>query len=410
MAPPGLGQKTKADLMVGLDIYLDSASTTSLAPEIGDLLLDELRKRHANPASQHKAGRLALAALGDAKDHLVNLCAGIDSQARSEKWQVVLTSGGTEANNLAIRGLVPSPLTPIFTSAVEHPSVLAPAAVPGRGLHRSLPVDSRGQVNIDVLDSWLRDAGTLTGRPLVCVMAGNNETGVLSDIHAVAQVCRLHNALLHCDAVQFLGKLPIRPLFRLVDSVSISAHKIHGPVGIGGLFFRSPLVLQPLLYGGGQQLGMRPGTESVALASALAKTCDRADSLLKAGFMSTVAEMRNRFESAIQRADLDAHIVGGDSPRLPHISSVAFPGLDRQALLMAFDLAGVLCSSGSACASGSSQPSHVLSAMGIPPLWVQGTIRFSFSMNTTLEEVDEASRRVTKVVLKMRESPSARRR
>lgn len=408
--------------MIGLDIYLDSASTTSLAPEIADLLTTELRKSRANPASLHKAGRQAQAALQDAKDRILALCVGDDYQARSEKWQIVITSGGTEANNLAIRGFSPSPLTPILASSVEHPSVLGPAAEmdPSRlnseqlgagssfSLRRLLPVDPLGQVNIDVLDNWLREAGTLSGRPLVCVMAGNNETGILSDIQAISDVCRRHNAILHCDAIQFLGKLPIQSLFRLVDSVSISSHKIHGPVGVGALIFRAPLILHPLLLGGGQQLGMRPGTESVALAVALAATCDRAESLRAAGSMIAVAELRDRFENALLSANLGSLLVGADSPRLPHISSIAFPGLDRQALLMALDLAGVLCSSGSACASGSSQPSHVLTAMGLPPLWVQGAIRFSFSLDTTSDEADEAAKRVLAVVAKLRDSSSTR--
>lgn len=387
--------------LAGQAIYLDHAATTPLAPEIAELLAALYRQTWANPASQHRAGRSALAQLEDAKDRIKAACLGTTSASALQAWQIVITSGGTEANNLAIRGLAPSS-APILISSVEHPSVLTLATESlGQRCH-VVPVDSRGQVNIDALDRLLKVARGVSLQPLVSIMAGNNETGICTDMARVSEICRYHGAILHSDAVQTFGKESIGDLLGLVDAITISAHKVHGPVGVGALLFRSALSLQPLLYGGGQQLALRPGTESVPLAVAMAAACDLAEQHRRDGAMLRVAELRLRLEQALLAADLGAEIIGKDAPRLPHIASIAFPGLDRQALLMALDLAGVQCSSGSACASGSSQPSHVLSAMHLPPLWVEGAVRLSLSRFTSGEQIDAAVERIARVVRKMR--------
>lgn len=338
----------------------------------------------------------------DAKDRIKATCLGDASPAELQAWQLVMTSGGTEANNLAIRGLASTPAAPILVSSVEHPSVLTLATEPLGERSRLVPVDGSGQVNIDALESLLKEARQAAARPLVSIMAGNNETGICTDMARISEICRQHDAILHCDAVQVFGKEPIGDLFKLVDAITISAHKVHGPVGVGALVFRSSLTLQPLLYGGGQQLALRPGSESVPLAVAMAAAGESAEQQRLSGSMLRVAELRLRLESALRSADLGAEVIGVDARRLPHIASIAFPGLDRQALLMALDLAGVQCSSGSACASGSSQPSHVLSAMQLPPLWVEGAVRFSLSRFTGPGQIDAAIERITNVVRKMR--------
>ena len=383
-------------------LYLDNAATTVLAPEVAEQFSGLLRQPWANPASQHRAGRQAQAALEDAKDRIKAICTGSQRAAQLQAWQLIVTSGGTEANNLALHGLVASPHSPLIVSSVEHPSVLTMAAElqaqHTRPVHL-VPVDAAGQVNIDALDALLAAAGPA---PLISIMVANNETGIIHNVPRIAQVCRAHGGLLHCDAVQAMGKLPVEQFVPWCDAFTVAAHKLHGPLGVGALVVRSSISVRPMLLGGGQQLGLRPGTESVPLVCAMAEACDLAERLRAGGCMQHVEELRLRFESDLIAAGIGAEVIGAESERLPHISLIAFPGLDRQALLMALDLAGIACSAGSACASGSSQNSHVLTAMDLPPLWVAGAIRFSFSRFSTGQEVDEAASRICDVINRLR--------
>lgn len=398
--------------MSGPAIYLDHAATTMLAPEIGRLMADMLARPSANPASQHRAGREAHARLEDAKDRIKAACLGTQTLAQLQTWQIVTTSGGTEANNLALPGLAGPHATPVYVGASEHPSVLSLAtdAQPFRERCRVLPLDGRtGQVNIDALEGQLRAAlnsSGPTGRPparaLVSIMLGNNETGILSDIGSVSRICRRFGAILHCDAIQAVSRVAPEEFVPWVDAFSISAHKLHGPIGVGALLVRTELPLRPLFFGGGQQLALRPGSESVLLVSALAAAVELAERHRQAGAMEQLTQLRLQFETLLRTKDLGAMIIGENLPRLPHITSVAFPGLDRQGLLMALDLNGIHCSSGSACASGSSQPSHVLSAMGLPQEWIEGAIRFSFSRFTSADEITEAVDRISLVIGRLR--------
>lgn len=377
-------------------IYLDHASTTPLDPKIASLISESMRQAWANPASLHAAGRRAKAALEDARDRIKQTCLG-DRAAHYQEWnswQLVLTSGGTEANNLALHGLADSGAT-LIVGATEHPSILAPTqmspALSPRA--RLLPIDPGTLTpNIDVLDQWLADAARRKQTALVSVMVGNNETGIMCDIAAISRICRSYGARLHTDAVQAFGKCDVASILPLVDALTLSAHKLNGPVGVGALLFRSQLSLAPMLFGGGQQLELRPGTESVVQALAMAAAVSAAEEFRLAGGADLLGVQRNLFEEMLQKELPWIQIHGRAVPRLPHISSVAFPGHDRQALLMKFDLAGLECSSGSACASGSSQPSHVLVAMQLPPEWISGTIRFSFGRETGAEEIAAAVR------------------
>lgn len=377
-----------------MPIYLDHASTTPLDPELAELIAESLRQPWANPASQHAAGRRARAVLEDAKDRIKAVCLGESSTSYQQwqAWQLVLTSGGTEANNLALHGLA-QPTATIFVGGTEHPSIVVPAQSSPLIARRArlLPFHPDTlSLNIDVLDQWLTETKSQDIPALVSVMIGNNETGLLSDISKVSSVCRRHGATLHCDAVQALGKCDIVSLLPMLDVLSLSAHKLNGPVGVGAFLFRSRLTLQPMLFGGGQQLELRPGTESVVSALALAKAMETAELFRQAGGDHQLSGLRDQFEQALLTRLPWAKVIGQGLPRLPHISSVAFPGHDRQALLMKFDLAGLQCSSGSACASGSSQPSHVLTAMHLPDAWIQGTIRFSYGKGTTVEDIEQA--------------------
>ncbi len=221
------------------------------------------------------------------------------------------------------------------------------------------------------------------------LMIANNETGVLQPILPAAALCRSAGIPIHADGVQALGKGPLSFKALGVDALTLSAHKIHGPVGIGALILRHPFKLTPQMWGGFQQFGMRPGSEPVALAVGFAEAVQQAFAS-RAQRVASMETHRDRFESALQSQLPWIHILGKEVARLPNTSSVVFPGCDRQSLQMAFDLRGLACSTGSACASGSSQPSHVLQAMGLPEAWVQGGLRFSNSFETTEEEVDRA--------------------
>jgi cysteine desulfurase len=385
-----------------MPIYLDSAATTRLAPEIAQSMTSLLGQAWANPASQHASGRRAKAALEDARDRIKAACCQQSGNRHAYQpwtaWQVVFTSGGTEANNLAVHGLASAkpdhPAPQLLIAATEHPSILAAATEsPILSSHTTVvPIDPEtGWANIDALDQLLAQAKqTHPGRALVSIMAGNNETGILADLDSVSTICRRHDALLHSDAVQAFGKVAPEDLMSQVDAMTISAHKLHGPVGIGALLVRSDAGLRPMFFGGSQQLGLRPGSESVVMAAALAQACEMAEQHRAAGGALELARLRNRFESLLELSVPDIQFIGRKVERLPHISSVAFPGADRQALFMALDLEGVQCSTGSACASGSSQPSHVLAAMKLPVEWVRSTLRFSFSRFTTEAEIDQA--------------------
>ncbi len=384
-------------------IYLDNAATTPLSPEVRSVLSECYHEIWANPASQHAAGRHAHAAVEDAKDRLKSVCLNDVPKNQHHGWQVLITSGGTEANNLALSGLAPSEHSPIFIGATEHPSIYSLVSDHPHFRMRCqiLPVDRLGAVNIDALDRMLMEQEEKRERaPLVSLQWANNETGILLDIKKISSVCHARGALLHTDLVQALGKIPLPDLSAMVDAFTISAHKIHGPVGIGALFVRPGVTVRPLLYGGGQQLGLRPGTESVPLVCAFAAAGDHMEDSLRA--MRHVSQMREHFESSILAADPLAVVIGQQSPRLPHISMISFRGLDRQAMLMALDMVGIQCSSGSACASGSSQPSHVLVAMGLEDDIVRGAIRFSLSRYTTALEIDSAIERVSNVISRLR--------
>lgn len=383
-------------------IYLDHASTTPIDPEIAELIATSLRQTWANPASQHAAGRKARRVLEDAKDRIKAAFLGdtATKYRQWQTWQLVLTSGGTEANNLALHGLT-EVNSAIFVGATEHPSLTVPTLASPLIAPRArlIPINTATlTANIDVLDQWLGETKPEQRPCLVSAMVGNNETGLISDIAKISSVCRRHGAVLHSDAVQAIGKCDVAELLPLVDALSLSGHKLNGPVGVGALLFRADIPLRPMLFGGGQQLELRPGTESVVAALGLAMAVEKAEETRRAGGDLRLGELRDLFEKLLCERLPFVRVIGLGLPRLPHISSVAFPGLDRQGLLMKFDLAGLECSSGSACASGSSQPSHVLTAMQLPAEWISGTIRFSFGRGSNRLEIEQAVERICNAV------------
>ena len=376
-------------------IYFDNNATSILDKQIATRMFELNQQGLANPSSQHRFGRIARQLVEDARDRIL---AGVGACTRGMSTdQLLFTSGGTEANNLAVFGLTNNKPGAIVVSSIEHPSVLGAAEKlesQGRKVYR-LPVDPDGQVDLTALDQLLCKVDT---QPiaLVSIMFANNETGVIQSVAKAAEMCSARGVFLHTDAVQMLGKEWIAFQADGVDAMTITAHKLHGPIGIGALIVRNGIKLDPQLFGGFQQLGLRPGTESPVLADAFAMSIERFSDI--EGRRAYLASLRNEFESKLLESVPDVVIIGAGSKRLPHTSSVAFPGLNRQAIQVALDLGGLACSTGSACASGSSQPSHVLAAMGLPTEIINGGLRFSFSHNNTIDEVHQAVTIIAQVV------------
>ncbi|MEK6236517.1 MAG: cysteine desulfurase [Planctomycetales bacterium] len=393
-------------------IYLDHNATAPLWPEVADALDEATRAGYANPASQHAPGRRARQALEDAREE-IGARFGAETQT-ARRDQVILTSGGTEANNLALFGLTGHGPRRAILSAIEHPSVSETAdalAQDGWQVDR-IRVSPDGIVDVEHLRELLAEPVAV-----VSVMAANNETGVLQPLAEIAAACASAGVPLHADAVQAGGKVPLDFRQLGLAAMTVSAHKMHGPRGIGALIARHGIQLRPRLHGGFQQGGLRPGTEAVAPAVGMLAALRLWDARRET-IVPRMTQLRDRFEdglrSALVRLDGlpagnqpnqqggEVVINGAGAPRLPHATNAAFPGLDRQALMMALDFAGIACSTGSACASGSSEPSPTLIAMGCPPDIVKSSLRFSLGAGTTAEEIDEALRRIQAVVSQLR--------
>lgn len=369
-------------------VYLDNNSTTPILPEV----VESMRECHlsgvGNPASAHFAGREARQLLEHSRDRILEI---LNGQASLQADRLVFTSGGTEANNLALRGFTSGRQGRVIISKVEHPSVLGTADYLARAGYdvQRVGVTSHGVVDLEHLNGLLNESTVL-----VSLMMANNETGVIQPLREVAKLCAKKQIALHTDGVQAVGK--IRVDFRNLgaSALSFSAHKFHGPPGIGGLLVRHGMAVRPILFGGFQQDGIRPGTENVPIVVGMCRALEIWDAN-RTKLERQLTGLRDAFESRLQNSDDPLAIVNGSgTTRLPHTSSISFPGIDRQVLLLALDRAGIACSAGSACASGSSEPSHVLQAMGCDEAVVTGAIRVSFGRQNRLEEVIWAADRI----------------
>jgi cysteine desulfurase len=367
-------------------IYLDNNATTPLLPAVWEAMRPHLTDGYGNPASAHQAGRRARRALEDAREQVAAL---LDAHAD----EVIFTSGATEANNLALFGLSGSPPGHLLASPVEHPSVSEPLRqLAASGFHVEwLPVDAEGRVSADAFTARLRD-----DTRLVSIQLANHETGTLQPIRALVERLDGRPAF-HCDAVQAVGKILVRFHALGVEALSLSAHKFHGPKGVGALLLKRGVQLSPRTWGGHQQQGRRPGTEPVALAVGLAAALAAAHEEMAAR-TATVRRLRERFLTRVQREAAPVVVNGPPDGGVPHTLNVSFPGVKADALLMNLDLAGVACSTGSACSSGSLLPSPVLQAMGVADDVLRSAMRFSLSFLLTDAEIDEAARRVVGVV------------
>lgn len=383
-------------------VYLDHAATTPIHPDVREAMEPFLGPEFGNPSSAHCFGRAARAALEQARRTIAEALG-------ARPGEVIFTSGGTEADNLAVLGaalqarLENRPFH-VAVSAIEHKAVLEAAmAVEELGGEAiRLPVDVGGRVDPDALDEALaRDVAVLS------VMWVNNETGVMPGALDVAARCRARGVPFHTDAVQAVGKAPcaLDP-DGAITLLTISGHKIGAPKGIGALLVRDDAILAPLLHGGGQQQGIRPGTENVSGAVGLARAVELAVAELADAARATRA-LRDDLERRLLAAIPDARVNGADGERAPHISNLAFPGTDSESLLMHLDLAGVCCSSGSACSTGSVSPSHVLTALGVPADLAIASVRFSFGRSNTAKDVERVATAMPGVVAKVRKLTEA---
>lgn len=370
-------------------IYLDNNATTPLLPAVADAMRPYLTEIFGNPASAHAAGRRARQALEDSRESVAALLGAYPEE-------VIFTSGATESNNLAMFGLAGEPPAHLIASPIEHPSVVEPLhqlAEAGFAVDY-LPVDDRGCVRVAAL--------TEVPRPdtrLLAVMLANHETGAVQPIRQLVETLQ-GRALFHCDAVQAVGKMPVYFHDLGVDTLALSAHKFHGPKGVGALLVRRGVKLRPRTWGGHQQQGRRPGTEPVALAVGLARALEYACKEMTERLIH-VRRLRQRFLDRL-RTESAPLVLNGPDDGIPHTINVSFPGLKGDLLLMNLDLAGVACSTGSACSSGSLLPSPVLQAMGVPDAVLRSALRFSLSPLLTLDEIDEAARRIVAVVARLR--------
>jgi len=378
-------------------VYLDNAATTPVRPEVLEAMLPYLgREAFGNPSSAHRFGRTARAGLEEAK-RTVAECLGV------EPGQVIFTSGGTEADNLAIIGSALAardrggPFR-VAVSAVEHKAVLAAAhAVQHLGGQEILVgVSASGVVEEEALDEALA-----RGVALVSVMWVNNEVGTVQPIARLAERCRAAGVCFHSDAVQALGKVPLSLSDAGCTLATISGHKIGAAKGVGALIVRDRGAVEAIIHGGGQQYGIRPGTENVPGIVGLGRAVELA-AAEQAESATRLGALRDELERRVLAIVPDAVINAWQAERAPHVSNISIPGTDSEALLMHLDLAGVACSSGSACSTGAIEPSHVLTAMGVPRELGIAALRFSFGKENTVEDVDAVVGALPKIVEKVR--------
>lgn len=362
-----------------IPVYLDHAATTPVRAEVLEAMLPFFGPRFGNPSSVHKWGREARTALDEARERVAR-CLGAHPD------EVCFTSGGTEGDNLAILGTwraLRETRRAVVSTPIEHKAVLAAVHEVARegGEERIADVDSVGRVRTESFDAKVDDQVALCS-----VMWVNNEMGVVQDLAPLVERAKAVGAMFHTDAVQAFGKVVVDARAVPFDSLTISGHKIGAPKGIGAMFIRRGTPLEPLMYGGTQDRGRRPGTENVAMAVGLAKAAELAVEEREASWAKLEA-MRDRLEAALLERIPDAVVHGRGGPRAPHILNLSVPGTDSESLLMALDMQGVACSAGSACQSGSVTPSHVLSALGVRSDLGSAAVRMSLGALTTDEGI-----------------------
>src|SRR5581483_4510707 len=376
-------------------IYLDNNATTQLDPAVIEEMLPFLTKYYGNPSSGYGFAAIARKAINLARERLAALLG-------CEPTEIIFTSGGTESNNTVINSALQldSRRKNVITSAVEHSAVLRPCqdlAKRGRDV-TFFGVDGHGTLDLGELEAAIRPETAL-----VSIMWANNETGVVFPIEKIAEICREKGVLFHTDAVQATGKIPMSLRDTPINFLSLSAHKFHGPKGVGALYVRRGSRFNPLIAGGGQENGRRGGTENVASIVGLGKAAELALKYLAEGKCS-VRSLRDRFEKSVLQTVRGASVNGSNAVRLPNTSSISFEGVESSSALLLLDRQGICCSAGSACRTGSQEASHVLRAMNPANDGARRSLRFSFGRFNSEAEVDTAIQVVPAVIQKLRQT------
>lgn len=372
-------------------VYLDHNATTALDSRVLEAMLPWMSAQAGNPTSRHVFGRTARTAIEHARAQVAEACGAYTSQ-------VVFTASGTEANNFAVKGITASQeAAQILYSAIEHPCVSRPAAALRQYGFKSQPiaVNGQGKLNVDHLELLLTEPANL-----VSVMLANNETGVIQDIAEIAEQVKRSGALMHTDAVQGLGKIALSFTDLNVHAMTVSSHKIHGPQGAAALIVDKRVDIQPLLHGGGQERGLRSGTENVAAIVGFGMACELAVANL-GSFSSHTKALRDQFEHGLK--SLDVMIFSNEVARIPNTSFFAVNGIEGETLVMALDRKGFAVASGSACSSDSTEPSHVLLAMGVSPDLARGAVRVSFGGHNTAQQVSNFLETLKNEILRLKQ-------
>lgn len=376
-------------------LYLDHNATTPLDPAVRAEMDDYLDRTVGNPSSPHGLGQ-------EAKRILDRARARVAALVGARPHEILFTSGGTEADNLAVFGSVAAipARRHLVSVASEHQAVRNPVTHLAETGHEVswAKIDRQGRIDPVGLAGLVRE-----DTALVSVMLANNETGVIQPVAELAEPVHAKGALLHSDAVQALGKIPVDVAALGVDLLSLSSHKIHGPQGVGALYARAGTRIAPLLFGGQQERGLRPGTENVVGIAGFGKACELATTRLAAD-ADRIARLRDEFEAALRQRLPQIVVHGAAAPRLPNTSYIGFPGLNGEALALLLDLLGVAVATGSACSSAAHGPSHVLQAMGLSYQEAASAIRFSFGREHTAEDIALAVERVCQAVADLRRS------
>lgn len=381
-------------------IYLDNNATTRVAPEVLDAMMPFLTDYYGNPSSIHTFGGQVHHHLDTARESLARLLG-----ARPE--ELIFTSCGTESDNAAILSALESSVKrrKVVTSRVEHPAVLSLCkTLQQRGYHvEYIPVNAKGKLCFDAVSQMIDDQTAI-----VSLMWANNETGNIYPVIKLAEIAHQHGAYFHTDAVQAVGKVPIDLSRTKIDFLSLSGHKLYAPKGIGALYVRRGVMFNQFLIGGHQEYGLRAGTENVAGIVALGKAAELADGNIREE-QTRVAAMRDRLEQGLLASCPNARVNGNPESRLPNTTNISFEYIEGESILLMLNQYKIAASSGSACTSGSLEPSHVLRAMGVPYTAAHGSIRFSFSRYNTEADVDIVLEKLPPIIHRLREiSPFGR--
>jgi cysteine desulfurase len=373
-------------------IYFDNNATTPVLPEVYESMRPYFSEHFGNASSIHHHGQETRAAVERARESVAALL-----DCRSS--EVVFTSGGTESDNLAISGLVAAG-DHVITSTVEHHAVLNSCKhLESAGCEVTyVPVDGRGLVDPEDVRRALRPSTRL-----ITIILANNETGVLQPVHEIAKVASQADVYFHTDAVQGAGKVPISVQAIGCDLLSISGHKMHAPQGVGALYVRKGTPLQPMLHGGSHERLRRAGTENVPGIVALGKSAEIAREAFVHGDATKIAAMRQRLEETILEKIGATGVNGSGAPRIPNTTNIYFEYIEGEALVIALDLKGLAVSTGAACSSGAIEPSHVLTAMGLPATRARASLRFSLGKQNTPDEVEFAVGLIPQTVARLRE-------